>query len=201
MLLHAMDFDKMLHFKKEAGCVVVQSPDTDVMVLLVHCMSQMKAIREVWLETGTVTRTLDLCRMIPINNIATSIGPDVCSVLPAVHALTGCDSVSHFSGVGKKTELQLVRKTSSTDRTCIQTLSGDDEDAALNASRPYVAALYDPKSKCTGMHSPLNKLRHHLAATRSASMAKLPPCEVSFVQHGKRASWTTYHLAKSDIPI
>jgi hypothetical protein len=144
-----MDLDKRLHSRNEAGRVVVQSPDTDVMVLPVHCMSHIQAVSEVWLETGTVTRTLELRLVITIHDIATSIGPGLCLVLQAVHVPTGCNTVSSFCGVGKKTALQLVRTFSSSYRTYLQTIGGDDADAALNASRQYVAALYDPESKCT----------------------------------------------------
>ena len=44
-----------------------------------------------------------------------------------------------------------------------------------------------------------------MAATRSASTSKLPPCEDSFQQQVKRASWqtktwTSAHLAKPEVP-
>ena len=32
-----------------------------------------------------------------------AIGPLVCNILSAVHALTGCDTTSSFFGIGKKT--------------------------------------------------------------------------------------------------
>ena len=43
-----------------------------------------------------------------MHDITLAIGPLVCNILPAVHALTGCDTTSSFFGIGKKT----VYKTS-----------------------------------------------------------------------------------------
>lgn len=43
-----------------------------------------------------------------MHDITLAIGPLVCNILPAVHALTGCDTTSSFLGIGKKT----VYKTS-----------------------------------------------------------------------------------------
>jgi hypothetical protein len=43
-----------------------------------------------------------------VHDITLAIGPLVCNILPAAHALTGCDTTSSFFGIGKKT----VYKTS-----------------------------------------------------------------------------------------
>ena len=43
-----------------------------------------------------------------MHDITLAIGPLVCNILPAAHALTGCDTTSSFFGIGKKT----VYKTS-----------------------------------------------------------------------------------------
>ena len=82
-------------------------------------------------------------------------------------------------------------------------MSEDVELAAVDASIHFVASLYDPKDKFKV--TSLNRLRVRLAATRSMPIAKLPPCEDSFLQHVKRASWQTNiwtlaHQAKPDVP-
>ena len=38
-----------------------------------------------------------------MHDITLAIGPLVCNILPAVHALTVCDTTTSFFGVGKKT--------------------------------------------------------------------------------------------------
>lgn len=41
-------------------------------------------------------------RYIAIHEIARLLGHDICCLLPAFHAIAGCDSVSSFHGIGKK---------------------------------------------------------------------------------------------------
>jgi len=55
MILHAMNADKRI----SSGRLVVPTPDTDVLVLLVHYFGRMRGFNECWMETGGVTKTLD----------------------------------------------------------------------------------------------------------------------------------------------
>lgn len=91
LLLHANDA------AKDGGRVVIQSPDTDVFVL---CISHCEDIgcQELWFRIGVKDRL----RYIPVHRIAASLGILLCKVLPAFHALSGCDSTSSLSGIGKK---------------------------------------------------------------------------------------------------
>ena len=41
------------------------------------------------------------------------LGSELCRNLPGLHAFTGCDSVSAFSGKGKVTALKLVKQSRS----------------------------------------------------------------------------------------
>lgn len=200
-----MNFDRRINAKNTSGRIVFQSPDTDVMVLLLHYVPQMQAVSEVWMENGRITRTPDLRRMIPIHDISNSLGTAICTILPEVHSLTGCDTVSYFYGVGKKTVMQLVLKKPSTEFAHLEALSRDDEITAVDASRHFIASAYDHKDKFKGTHTSLNKLCVRLAATRSVPIAKLPPCEDSSLQHVKRATWqtkiqTSAHLSKPEVP-
>ena len=145
-------------------------------------------------------KTLDLRRFIPVHDIVVALGPPLCESLPSIHALTGCDTVSSFFGIGKKTAFSTARTIGHSELPCLQALE-DYESVAV--SRQFVVALYDPKKKMKGSHNSLNELRFHLAAKRSVSIAKLPPCEASFKQHVRRASWqtktwTTAHIPKPD---
>ena len=42
-------------------------------------------------------------RFIPIHEVAAAVDPRKSANLPLFHALTGCDTVSSFAGIGKKT--------------------------------------------------------------------------------------------------
>ena len=93
MLLHAAD-------AKQKGCkkLLVRTVDTDVVVIAISVMNDIKP-EELWVAFG-VGKNL---RYIPIHSIAASIGPRKSAALPFFHSFTGCDTVSSFTGIGKKT--------------------------------------------------------------------------------------------------
>jgi hypothetical protein len=51
------------------GRIVVKSPDTDVLVLLVHYFPNMKNTSELWFQTGLITSTKDCRRYIPVHEL------------------------------------------------------------------------------------------------------------------------------------
>ena len=59
-----------------------------------------------YLKCSTQTRT----RFISITNVFERHGSRICKCLPGLHAFTGCDSVSAFSGKGKLAALTLVKR-------------------------------------------------------------------------------------------
>ena len=93
MILHAAYAVRDL----PTSAIVIQSPDTDVLVL---CVSHFTGIgcNELWFCTGVSDRQ----RYIPVHSIQEKLGERLCQSLPAFHALTGCDSTSSFSCRGKK---------------------------------------------------------------------------------------------------
>ena len=103
MILHAVHANNVFERNDITGRVIIKTPDTDVLVLAIHYYLQMDRVKEFWIETGTVTRTTDLQRFIPVHDICHSQSPLFLKVLPAIHTLTGCDSTSVFFGIGKKT--------------------------------------------------------------------------------------------------
>ena len=68
--------------------IVVLSNDTDVFVLLCYFggILNRNGLSELWFKTGVA----DTTRFIPIHTLAGQNG-ELCSVLPALHALTGSD--------------------------------------------------------------------------------------------------------------
>jgi len=81
---------------------IVFSPDTDVAVLCWYHFSQL-SIQEHSFHKGTGGNR----RFIPVHE---AVGPDVCNLLPAMHALTGCDSTSNLNGIGRKGGLTTLKK-------------------------------------------------------------------------------------------
>ena len=102
MILHAVMADQVFESAQTAGRIIIRSPDTDVLVLTFHYFSKLKNTEELWIQTGVITSTSDLCRFIAVHSIGHSVSPIFSSILPAVHALTGCDSTSALFRIGKK---------------------------------------------------------------------------------------------------
>jgi hypothetical protein len=111
--------------------------------------------------------------------------------------LTGCDTTSSFFGIGKKTVLKKL-KDNIDEFADLNKLCLFDSETSINVSRNFVARLYDQKRKMKSAHDNLNRLRVKIAKQKDVSLAKLPPCEASFVQHVLRASLQTYTWMKSD---
>ena len=79
-----------------SAVVIIRSPDTDVAVKGCSLAAQIPA--QVLLHTGTKERR----RYISLSSVAARLGNGVCQALPDLHAFTGCDSTSAFSGRGKR---------------------------------------------------------------------------------------------------
>lgn len=99
MFLHALHASEEGHQR-----LLIKSSDTDVEVIARHL--QVNIAAEITLLTGTRRRA----RIISVARVCEELGVEVCRVLPGLHALTGCDSVSGFAGKGKKPALDIVQK-------------------------------------------------------------------------------------------
>ena len=164
-------------------------------------MAQMDSVKELWIETGVVSRATDLRRFIPVHDIiCRSHSPVFIKILPAIHGLTGCDSTSAFFGIGKKSVYTIVTDKGAHCFEDLLFLGRQDEAVGIAAARKFIACLYDPKGKEISAHISMDILRAKFAAKRDSSLAKLPPCEDSIKQHIRRASWQVRIWISSHIP-
>jgi hypothetical protein len=189
ILFHACKADRELHAQGYQGRIIIKSPDTDVIVLAVHYYPQMTNVEELWLVTGRITGTTDQRRYIAVHEICNACSPLILQILPAVHAITGCDSVSSFFKIGKKSVMKVIEDKGAEFFKDLANFSKGDLD--LVAARQLVSALYDPKGKKSKVHSSLNSMRVQMASKKDVALAQLPPAEASFQQHVLRASWQT----------
>ena len=67
-------------------------------MLAIAACDQLDNLEELYVEFGVGKHLLYL----PIHEISSSLGTELCKSLPLFHAITGCDATSGFSGVGKK---------------------------------------------------------------------------------------------------
>ena len=97
LLLHVAqgircDFDK----------VIIRTVDTDVVILSIANFHNLGPT-ELWISFGAGKHH----RYIPAHQIAVNVGEEKCRALTIFHAFTGCDTVSAFSGKGKKSAFDL----------------------------------------------------------------------------------------------
>ena len=92
-----------------AGCraVVIASGDTDLFVLVLTFKGFISY--PVFVKRSQQTRTVYM----DVSRIVRMLGSKLCRSLPGLHAFTGCDSVSAFSGKGKVTTSKFVKQNKS----------------------------------------------------------------------------------------
>ena len=85
----------------------MRTVDSDVVVLAIHWFESL-GLSELWICFGSGKKIRD----IPIHVLSSQIGDARCKALILFYALTGCDTVSHFLGCGKKTAWSAWQNTS-----------------------------------------------------------------------------------------
>ena len=193
IILHALYYysNKLYQENNVQGRIVVKSPDTDVLVLLVHYFPNMKNTSELdWFQTGLITSTNDCRRYIPVHELCKSLSSVVCAILPAAYALTGCDTTSSFVGIGKKSMLKALKETP-TQFSDFSRIEFPDIDNSVDLSRKLISRLYEPKGKSKRCHIDVNKLWVKLATVKDSTLVRLPPSEDTFKQHVLRSSYKT----------
>ena len=84
--------------KKGYMKLLVRTVDTGVVRVAIATLNRTKP-DELWVAFGTGGHF----RFIPIHEVAAAVGPTKSVNIPLFHVLTGCDTVSSFAGIGKKT--------------------------------------------------------------------------------------------------
>ena len=108
MFFHANHVDKD-NFRS----IVIVTPDTDVSLLALTYQNRLSADIHINTGVGNKNRILSVKKM--IKNIVLRCSVDVsvqtlCDAVLGLHAFTGCDSISSFSGKGKVRALKLMLK-------------------------------------------------------------------------------------------
>ena len=140
IILHALYSDKLYQENNVQGRIVVKSPDTDVLVHLVHYFLSMKNTSELWFQTGLIPSTKDCRRYIPVHELCKSLSSVVCEILPAAHALTGCDTTSSFFGIGKKSMLKALKETPN-QFSDLSRIEFSDIDDSVDLNRKLISRL------------------------------------------------------------
>lgn len=180
--------------------ILVRSPDTDVMVLLMKYSRQIS--RPVLFDTGVGNRR----RLLSVDDIVHQKGENICAILPAFHCLTGCDTTSAFVRRGKVSPLKLVEK----NPDFVEILGKLGQEHACSSElqtgiERFICAVYGKPS-----YTDINKLRHDtfckknqshgniLDSYNSIDMSLLPPCRDSLQMHILRANYQSYIWLHAD---
>ena len=159
--------------------VVVSSPDTDVLVLLLGHRASIGA-DNIYLLTGNVSNHTK--QYIPIHGIFDALTRNQHNILMQVYCISGCDTVSGFYGHGKAKAFNVLMKHA----TVLQPMADIGSTLHINneskkASTRFVCLVYGKDETC------LNKLRCDMA-NKNILGKKLPPTNDSFMLHLQRAA-------------
>ena len=147
MLLHAEHASQNGHQR-----IAIKSSDTDVELLA--CYYQAVISADIILISGTSRRS----RIVSIRRVCERLGREICEILPSLHAITGCDSVSAFSTKGKKKVLDVVQMNPALRQTLGnlgERVPARQDD--LNKLERFVCALYNDH-----LCQSVNELRYKL---------------------------------------
>lgn len=116
--------------------------------------------------------------------MANTLGPEICSGILFFHAFTGCDTVSGFSGKGKKSFWKAWKsfpEITNTFKELSQPVNAI-ENHHLNLLSRFVTLTYDKTSDTVD----INQARKELFI-KGRAMDRLPPTFNALLEHTKRA--------------
>ncbi|CAH3031303.1 unnamed protein product, partial [Pocillopora meandrina] len=178
MFLHAEHASQNGHQR-----IAIKSSDTDVEVLA--CYYQAVISADIILISGTSRRS----RIVSIRRVCERLGREICEILPSLHAITGCDSVSAFSTKGKKKALDVVQMNSALRQTLGslgERVPARQDD--LNKLERFVCALYNDH-----LCQSVNELRYKLfCKSKSLQSHQLPPTKEALENHLMRANYQSF---------
>ncbi|XP_065182225.1 uncharacterized protein LOC135812936 [Sycon ciliatum] len=176
--------------------VVIRSPDTDVAVIAIGSASSIPG--RLIFQTGTQQRR----RFIDLTQLSQTLGPLVSSAIVGLHALTGCDSVSSFSGKGKTAPLKLLlSSTRMAEALATLGVNATSDDQLLSECEWFACALYGNPGQ-----QDINSQRYQkFCAATSCAPHKLPPSRDALHQHVARANyqahiWRSATTAMPEVP-
>ena len=165
---------------------MIHATDTDVVVIAMAVANVFQNC-EIWVAFGHG----DKLRYIPCHLIAKELGKEASHGLLFFHAVSGCDTVSAFRGIGKKTAWAVWRNMPNLNQVFARlsqtpvTILPED----LKQIERFVILLYQRTSPL----SSVNDARKHMF-TQNRRMDNIPPTLQSLEQHVKRAVYQAGYI-------
>ena len=177
--------------------IVVRSPDTDVLVVMVYFSSDIH--QTLLFDTGAGNKR----RLVNVTHLAVTLGQEMAKALPGLHAFTGCDCTSEFVRKGKK----LSYKRMKNNAAFLKTFAALGENATTIPPevylglRRFVCSMYgrpgehDVNNVCTEIFQVRFGANRKLLAPGPGSgidLSLLPPCDSSLALHSARANYQCF---------
>ena len=126
-----------------------------------------------------------MVKVVSAHHIAEQLGPDSSWGLLFLHAFSGCDTVSFFNGIGKKTAFRMWQSHHEILPLCKKLSSPVDSIAEqeIAALERFVVLLYSK----TAAYDSVNDARKYLFSKKSRQIENIPPSQSALIQHIKRA--------------
>lgn len=184
----------ILHMLHTQTCQrIIYSPDTDVAIIAIeHIQSITDDNCQVLFATGRQAKS----RIIDLTKVARNLGSELSSALVGLHAVSGCDSVSSFTGKSKAKWFNYVKQTPE----FISTLASLGKDFTLSTSladllESVVCKIYGGNENQVN----INELRWKIFCSSNASERSLPPNKDALLHHLQRANYQAriWRLASS----
>ena len=160
--------------------MIIASPDTDIFICSIYHFNRFVffGLNELWFRTSRL--------VVPVHDIVNDIDSDVVDVLPAVHALTGCDTTSKIGtkAAALKTAFACgIELLHSFGKTVISV------EMIANAEKFLLNCI---TSNCKFNY--LDELRYHIYHTKTfqLDLEKFPPTSSSIKLHIKHTYLQTY---------
>ena len=183
MMLHVADA------AKQGKSVMVRTVDSDVIVLCLYVFVLLvTTLSSLWVAFGTGKKF----RYVAVHEIYAALGQEKCLALPVFHALTDCDTVSSFSGKGKRSAWETWMAYPEVTETFLALMKGSelvDVDAKFDTLERFVVLMYDK----TSTSASVNETRLHLFARKGRDVNNIPPTRGALIQHVRRAVYQAGH--------
>ena len=158
--------------------------------------------KELWFRTGVKDRL----RFVPVHDVCQNLSNRVLKALPAFHALTGCDTTSALSEIGKKKPWSVFIRSAvyQESLTILEQQPEEDEETAKKCEA-FICDLYPSYKKSP---KTADELRYIIFCQKKPNSDVLPPTSDSLRQHitvqttrrtfGEKASmpYSSSHLPK-----
>ena len=166
--------------------IQVVADDTDIFTLLVYFCWK-------WQYSAQISMRKSDGRVVDITATAEKLGCKYFQLL-AVHAITGCDTVSYFFGKGKVSAVSIMMKHD-IDLEIIGIPDAELSDV-IAAGRKFISILYKEKVSTTSM----NKIRYTIFRSKrdTPKIKSLPPTDPALDEHIKRAHLQTMLWKSAD---